>query len=249
MNISDQELELFSRQLILKEFNNKIFKAIQKKHIVIVGIGGIGCPAAQYLLTTGIKNLTLIDGDKVQLNNLNRQILFSVDDLNKKKVEVAKKRLSGINPNCNINIFSKKLSKKNIKKFIHKPSIVIDTSDNWSTMKLMNEFCVKNFIPLVSSSIIGYDGQVVLFKNETKNHLCLNCIFPNQKDPELPRCETVGVLGTAAGLTGLVVAQTVINFLTKQRKNLNKIVMINSKSLEMKHIKIKKNNSCLYKNL
>ena len=93
----------------MKEFNNKIFKAIQKKHIVIVGIGGIGCPAAQYLLTTGIKNLTLIDGDKVQLNNLNRQILFSVDDLNKKKVEVAKKRLSGINPNCNINIFSKLL--------------------------------------------------------------------------------------------------------------------------------------------
>ena len=104
MSISDQQLEIFSRQLILKEFNDKVFQFIQKQHVVIIGMGGIGCPTAQYLLATGIKKITLIDYDCVEINNLNRQILYSINDLGRKKVEVAKNKLKGINPSCNIKI-------------------------------------------------------------------------------------------------------------------------------------------------
>ena len=93
MSISKKELELFSRQLILEEFNEKNFNFIQKQHVIIIGIGGIGCPIAQYLIATGIKNLTLIDDDVVQISNLNRQILFNEKDLGAKMVKVAKEKL------------------------------------------------------------------------------------------------------------------------------------------------------------
>ena len=98
MNISEQELEIFSRHLILKEFDEAAFKKLQKKKITLIGLGGIGCPAIQYLVSTGVKNIKLIDGDIVQKNNLNRQLLFSINDIKKSKAVVAKERLKNINP-------------------------------------------------------------------------------------------------------------------------------------------------------
>ena len=245
--ITEQELKIFSRQLILKDFNEKNFEFIQQQHVVIVGIGGIGCPVAQYLVATGIKNLTLIDNDIIQLSNLNRQILFSTHDLGKKKVDVAKEKLSAINPKNNIKSVPTMLSQKNAHKHLSNASLIIDTTDNWKSMILINEYCVKNSIPLLSCSVIGYDGQVILFKNKKKRHLCLNCIYPNQKEPNLPRCDTVGVLGTAAGLIGLISAQLTINFFTNHYDNIEKLILINSKLIKIDYIKIKNNDSCIYK--
>ncbi len=244
MTISEQELEIFSRQLILKEFDEKTFNYIQKQHVIIIGMGGIGCAVAQYLLTTGIKILTLIDNDKIQKSNLNRQILYSIHHVGKAKVKVAKKILNGINPECKIKTIFQKINGKNIKKYLYKPSLVIDATDNWHTMNLINKFCVKQSIPLISTSVIGFDGQVILFKNIKENHLCLNCIYPNKNEPNLPRCESIGVIGTAAGLTGLIAAQTTINFFTKHIiKNI--LIIISSKSMKISHINVKKNSGCI----
>ena len=245
MNISEQEFQIFARQLILKEFDEKTFNFIQKQHVVIIGMGGIGCPTAQYLLSTGIKNLTLIDNDIIQLTNLNRQILYSINNLGEKKVDVASKILKGINPKCKIKTIAKKIDGTNIKKYLSNPSIVIDTTDNWYSMNIINKFCVKQSIPLIGASVIGFDGQIILFKNTKKNHLCLNCIYPNINEPNLPRCDTVGVLGIAAGLTGLIAAQITINFFTKNNAVDNKLIIINSKSMKITHIKVKNNSSCI----
>ncbi len=246
--INEQELKIFSRQLILKDFSEKKFKFIQQQNVILIGIGGIGCPIAQYLIATGIKNLTLIDNDTIQLSNLNRQILYNKHDLGKKKVDVAKKKLSCINSENNINTVPETLSKDNIFQHLSHSSLVIDTTDNWESMTLINNYCVKNSIPLLSSSVIGYDGQVILFKNNNKRHLCLNCIYPNQNEPNLPRCETVGVLGTAAGLTGLIAAQLIINFFTKNHENVEKLIMINAKLMKIDYITIKENDNCIYNN-
>ena len=243
---TEKELKIFSRQLILNDFNEKNFNFIQKQHIIIIGIGGIGCPIAQYLIATGIKHLTLIDDDVVQISNLNRQILFNEKDLGAKKVKVAKEKLRYINPRNNINIISKKITKDNISQYLLNPSLIIDTTDNWESMTLINDYCVKNSIPLLSSSVIGYDGQVILFQNKEKHHLCLNCVFPNQNEPNLPRCDTVGVLGTAAGLTGLISAKLIINFFTKNHENIEKLIMINSKLMKIDYISIKQNENCIY---
>ena len=243
MNINKEELEIFSRQLILDEFNFKDFKKLQKKNISIIGIGGIGCPTAQYLISSGIKNLQIFDQDIIKKNNLNRQTLFSINDIGEKKSIIAKKRLKGINPLANIKSYHKKISKDNLD-LLKESSIVIDATDNWETMKLVNNYCQSNSIPLLSSSVVGFDIQIALFVNNKKNHLCLECIFPNNNDMELARCETIGILGTAAGLAGLLSAQKTINFLMQFNQNNNFLTLINCKSLSFNHIKIDKNPRC-----
>jgi molybdopterin/thiamine biosynthesis adenylyltransferase len=243
MNINKEELEIFSRQLILEEFNFKNFKKLQNKSISIIGIGGIGCPTAQYLISSGIKNLQIFDQDIVKKSNLNRQNLFSINDIGKKKSIIAKKKLKGINPLANIKSYHKKISSDNLD-LLKESSIVIDATDNWKTMKLVNNYCQSNSIPLLSSSVVGFDIQIALFVNNKKNHLCLECIFPNNNDMELARCETVGILGTAAGLAGLLSAQKTINFLMQFNQNNNFLTLINCKSLSFNHIKIDKNPKC-----
>ena len=243
MNINKEELEIFSRQLILEEFNFKDFKKLQNKNISIIGIGGIGCPTAQYLISSGIKNLQIFDQDIIKKNNLNRQTLFSINDIGEKKSIIAKKRLKGINPLANIKSYHKKISEDNLD-LLKESSIVIDATDNWETMKLVNNYCQKNYIPLLSSSVVGFDVQIALFVNNKKDHLCLECIFPNNNDKELARCETIGILGIAAGLAGLLSAQKTINFLMKFNQNNNFLTLINCKSLSFDHIKIAKNPKC-----
>ena len=243
MNINKEELEIFSRQLILDEFNFKDFKKLQNKKISIIGIGGIGCPTAQYLISSGIKNLQIFDQDIIKKHNLNRQTLFSIHDIGKKKSITAKKKLKSINPLANIKSYHRKISSDNLN-LLKESSIVIDATDNWETMKLVNNYCQKNYIPLLSSSVVGFDIQIALFVNNKKEHLCLECIFPNNNDSELARCETVGILGTAAGLAGLLAAQKTINFLMKFNQNNNFLTLINCKSLSFDHIKIAKNPKC-----
>ncbi len=243
MNISEQELEIFSRHLILKDFNDSNFRKLQKKKVTIIGMGGIGCPTAQYLVATGIKNIKLIDKDKVQKNNLNRQILYSIKDIGQRKTNIAQKKLNNINPECNIQNINSNINIQNINKFLNNSSLVIDTTDNWKTMILINKYCVKNFIPLISSSAIGFDGQVMIFKNSKKKHLCLQCVFPNKKEPILSRCDTVGIASTAAGMTGLATAQKAINFLISNKED-NFMTMINTKSLKITNLKLEKNKKC-----
>jgi len=243
MIISEQELQIFSRHLILKEFKDKLFNKFRKQNITIVGMGGIGCPTAQYLISTGIKKIKIIDGDIIQKTNLNRQTLYTIDDIGESKVKIAKKSLLYINPESKIQTKNYFLNKRNINKYLKNSNLIIDATDNWQTMLEINKYCVKNNLPLISSSAISFDSQVTLFYNMPKKHLCLQCVFPNKKDIDIPRCETIGILGTAAGIAGIVTAQKTINFfLNKEMKNV--MTMINMKSLEINNIKIKKNIYC-----
>ena len=239
MNINEEELEIFSRQLILNDFNEKSFNELQNKEVSIIGLGGIGCPLAQYLISCGIKNINLFDDDIIKKNNLNRQTLYSLKELGKKKIAVAKKKLLGINSYANINIYDKKITSNNLS-LLKKSSIIIDASDNWITMRLINDYSSKNNIPLLSTSAVGFDIQIALFENNKNNHLCLECVFPNKKEPNLARCDTVGILGTAAGLAGILSAQKTINFFMKFHDRNNLLTLIDCKTLSVNHIKIKK---------
>jgi len=244
MKITEQELEIFSRQLILKEFDLPIFNNLQKKKISVIGLGGIGCPTSQYLVASGVKKLNLFDKDIVQKTNLNRQLLYSIKDIGKNKAFVAKQKLLGINPDSEIKSYDKNITKKNIN-LLKNSSIIIDASDNWQTMKLINKYCVTHCIPLISSSVIGFDAQVILFKNAIDNHICLQCIFPNTEEPKLARCESVGVMGTATGLAGIITAQKTINYLLQLKNEKNVITMIDTKSCIIRNIITIKNDNCI----
>ncbi len=243
-NYSDEEYNIFSRLFILKEFSEENLKILSKIRVAIVGVGGIGCPLSLYLISSGLKKITLIDGDLIEKSNLNRQILFDINDIGKKKVNVAKKKLQSINPNIEINVVDSHINNKNIN-CLSNQSIVVDATDDWYTSKLLNKFCLRNSIDFLFSSVIKYDLQIIMFEHKnTKDHLCLNCLFPNKTDIELPRCETVGVSGITAGLAGILSAQKIINFSLNLRNETNILTISDGKKLSIENIVIKSKHKC-----
>ncbi len=248
-NYSDKEYEIFSRLFILKEFTSDNIQKLSETKIGIIGIGGIGCPLSQYLISSGVKHLKLVDGDVVEKSNLNRQILFNINDLGKKKAKVAKEKLELINPKSKIDVLDENVSKSNIK-FFEDCSIIVDASDNWNTAKLLNKYCIKKSISFVYSSVVGHDLQIILFDNYDKNaHLCLNCIFPNKNEVDLPRCETVGISGISAGIAGLITAQKIINFTLDLSNERNILTISDGKKLTIENIIVKSKHECDLKSI
>ena len=246
MTYSDLEYEIFSRQFILKNFNETNINKLNNAKIILIGLGGIGCPLSQYLVSSGLKNITLFDGDLVEKTNLGRQILYSIDDVGKYKSICAKNRLLKTNPYCKITTYSENLTETNINVLLD-ADIIIDTSDDWQLSKLINKFCVKNSLQYIFSSAINNNIQICLFKNQI-NHTCLNCVFPNDEDVELARCDTVGISSICAGIAGLITAQKTINTILKINNENNILSLINSENLSISNIKIKNNADCALNN-
>ena len=246
MSYSDLEYEIFSRQFILQNFDEKNIHKLHNAKISIVGLGGIGCPLSQYLVSSGLKDISLFDGDRIEKTNLGRQILYSLDDIGKYKSTIAKNRLLKTNPYCKITAYSENLTETNINVLLD-ADIIIDTSDDWQISKLINKFCVKNSLQYIFSSAINNNIQICLFKNQI-NHTCLNCVFPNDEDVELARCDTVGISSICAGIAGLITAQKTINTILKINNENNILSLINTENLSISNIKIKNNADCALNN-
>ena len=246
MSYSDLEYEIFSRQFILQNFNEDNILKLNNAKITMVGLGGIACPLAQYLVSSGIKNLTFFDGDVIEKSNLGRQILYNLEDVGKYKTLVAKEKLLKTNPNCNITAYSQHLKKENLNLLLDS-DIIIDTTDDWYTSKLINKFCLENLLRYIFSSAINYNIQICLFNNKN-NHVCLNCLFPNEEDVDLARCETIGISSICAGIAGLVTAQKTINTLLNTKDENNILTLINSADLSINNINVKNNVNCVLNN-
>ena len=246
MSYSDLEYEIFSRQFILQDFNEENILKLNNAKIAIVGLGGIACPLAQYMVSSGFKNLIFFDGDKIEKSNLGRQILYNLEDIGKFKTIIAKDKLLKTNPNCNISAYSEYLTIENINLLLES-DIIIDTTDDWHTSKLINKFCVQNSLRYIFSSAINYNIQICLFKNQNE-HVCLNCLFPNEEDVELARCETVGISSICAGIAGLITAQKIMNTLLNIKDESNILTLINTTDFSMNNIYVKNNVNCLLNN-
>ena len=246
MSYSDLEYEIFSRQFILQDFNEENILKLNNAKIAIIGLGGIACPLAQYMVSSGFKNLIFFDGDKIEKSNLGRQILYNLEDIGKFKTIIAKDKLLKTNPNCNISAYSEYLTIENINLLLES-DIIIDTTDDWHTSKLINKFCVQNSLRYIFSSAINYNIQICLFKNQNE-HVCLNCLFPNEEDAELARCETVGISSICAGIAGLITAQKIMNALLNIKDESNILTLINTTDFSMNNIYVKNNVNCLLNN-
>ena len=241
---SEKEYEIFSRLFILNEFSENNLKKLSEVKIGIVGMGGIGCPLSQYLVNSGIKDLLLVDGDIVEKSNLNRQILFNINDIGEKKVKIAKSKLNLINSACKINVIDQNIDSFNLDS-LNECSIVVDATDDWLASKLLNKYCLNNSINFLYASALRHDLQIILFENKKQgSHLCLNCIFPNKHDVDLPRCETVGISGISAGLAGLIAAQKIINFSLNLKVETNILTVSDGKQLRIDNIIIKSKHDC-----
>jgi len=191
MKFTNRQIDRYSRQIILKKIGIVGQKKIAKSSVLIVGAGGLGSPIAIYLAALGIGKIGIIDKDVVELSNLNRQIIFDVRDINKKKSLSAIKKLKKINPDIKYISFSKKLTAMNINKIIKKFDLIVDGSDNFRTRFLINDYCLKNKKILVSGAISKFDGQVYVFNFLKKKSPCLRFFIPKipNNPADIDNCE------------------------------------------------------------
>ena len=227
IKLNKYEIERFSRQIVLKDIGVLGQKKIIKSKVLIVGMGGLGCPAAEFLSRAGVGSLGIIDPDDVDLSNIHRQSLFNSEDLKKSKVLAAKKKLKKINPKTDINCYKIKLNKKNCLNIIKKYDFVIDGSDNFETKFLINDFCKKFKKFLVTGAISKFDGHIFTFNFKKKGTPCIRNFFQEEKvfDNTL-NCEYEGVLGTVAGIVGIFQANEILKKILSIGKDLNGYILI-----------------------
>ena len=246
MAIKFKEFKRFEKQIILKKVGIAGQDKIKKAKVLIIGIGGLGCPLLTYLASSGISNIGIVDHDKVELGNLNRQILFNTSDLGKYKVVQAKSKVIKIYKQIKIKTFKKKISTKNINSILKDYSIICDGTDNFETRYLINDYCKSKKKILISGAISKFDGH--LFKFDFKKKIpCFRCFMP-----ELPirenNCETEGIFSPVAGILGSLQANEVLKTVLNLKDDLNNnFLVFNSLKMTLRRVKINKNPKCLNK--
>jgi adenylyltransferase/sulfurtransferase len=246
MKLDIRDYERFEKQIILKKIGFAGQKKIKSAKVLIIGIGGLGCPLLAYLASSGVCNIGIVDYDKIELSNLNRQILFNTSDVGKFKVNQAKSKINKIYKKIKIKTFRIKISEKNIDTVIKNFDIICDGTDNFNARYLINDYCKKNKKILISAAISKFDGH--LFKyNFKKKGPCLRCFMPEQP-LENNNCETEGIFAPVAGIIGTLQANEVLKTVLGFKDDLNSNVLIfNSLTMSFRKIKISKNPNCLNK--
>ena len=242
-NVLDKsQIERYSRQLVLKNIGAKGQKKILSAKILIVGVGGLGCPAAENLVRAGIGTIGLIDNDVVNLSNIHRQSLFNSKDIKRPKVNVAAKKLKEINPLTKIKIYKSRLNKRNIENIIKNYELIIDGSDNFKTKFLVNDYCKKFKKKLVTGAISKFDGHIFTFDFKDKKTASLKNFYQEKEisDDNL-NCEFEGILGTTATIVGTTQANEALKMIMEIGQNLkNQILIIDLLNLNFKKVKFKK---------
>ena len=241
-SLNKDQIERYSRQIVLKNIGASGQKKIIQSKILIVGMGGLGCPVAEFLVRAGAGLLGIVDSDKIDLSNIHRQSLYNMSDLRKSKVSVAKSKLKKINPSVNINCYKMRLNKNNYQKIIKEYDYIVDGSDNFKTKFLVNDFCKKNKKILFTGAISKFDGHIFTFDFKNKKTICIRNFFQeNEISDEILNCEFDGVLGTVAGMVGVLLANEILKKILNIGKNLDGyILIVDFLSLNFRKVKLNK---------
>jgi len=244
--LNKKQIERFSRQIILKNIGILGQNKITNSKVLIIGMGGLGCPVAEFLTRSGIGKLGIVDHDLISLSNIHRQSLFNENDLNQPKVKVAKKKLNKINSLTKIKIFNYKLNKLNFKKIIKDYDYIVDGTDNFASKFLINDLSLNDKKFLVTGAISKFDGHIFTFNFKNNNEPCLRCFYQEEKiSDEILDCEYEGVLGTVAGIVGTMQANEILKNILNIGKSLNNyILIIDLLNLNFRKAKIKKRKNC-----
>ena len=240
--LNKSQIERFSRQLILKNIGARGQKKILSSKILIVGVGGLGCPAAENLVRAGIGTIGLIDNDIVNLSNIHRQSLFNSKDIKKPKVSVAAKKLKNINPLTKIKKYQSRLTKKNIDNIIKNYDLIIDGSDNFDTKFLINDYCMKYKKKLVTGAISKFDGHIFTFDFKDKKTASLKNFYQEKEiSDDILNCEFEGILGTTASVVGATQANEALKMIIEIGQNLkNQLLIIDLLNLNFRKVNFKK---------
>lgn len=243
MNLNEEQIERYSRHIILKEVGGKGQEKILRGKVLIIGAGGLGAPAAMYLAAAGIGTIGIVDFDKVDLTNLQRQIIHFTNDLKKEKVISAKEKMEQINPEVKVNTYNLLLNSNNIVDIIKDYDFIIDGTDNFPVKFLINDACVLNKKPYSHGGILRFQGQTLTY---TPGNSCYRCIFrePPPKNA-VPTCSQAGILGAVAGMLGTIQAAEALKFIIGIGDLLtNRLLTFDALKMEYRTININRDKKC-----
>jgi adenylyltransferase/sulfurtransferase len=243
-DLSLSEISRYSRHITLNEVGLAGQLKLKAARVLMIGTGGLGSPLGLYLAAAGIGTICIVDFDRVEDSNLQRQIIHGTKDVGRYKVESAAERIKDLNPNVRVNTVNEKLSAANALELVKEYDLVIDGTDNFATRYLVNDACVFAGKPNIYGSISGFEGQASVFNHD--GGPCYRCIFPEPPPSGLvPSCAEGGVLGVLPGLVGTIQATEAIKLILGAEGTLNeRLLLIDAWQMEFRELKIKRNPNC-----
>lgn len=243
--MQDAQLLRYSRHILLDEFGVEAQQRLSSSHALIVGAGGLGCPAALYLAASGIGRLTIADGDKVDATNLQRQILYRDKSVGSPKAGSAREALREVNPEVEVIALGERLEGGAIERAVASADVVLDCTDNFATRHALNRACVKHRKSLVSGAAIRFDGQLAVFDLRREEAACYACLFPEDAAAEDVACAVMGVFSPLAGTIGTLQAAEAIKLLCAIGTPLDgRLQMFDSLDGEWRTVRVPKDPDC-----
>lgn len=241
--MEDNQLLRFSRQIMLPSIDIEGQEKLLESRVLIIGLGGLGSPAAMYLAASGVGELVLVDFDQVDLTNLQRQIIHTTNRIGMKKVASATETLQALNPECKVTTIDHMLDADEINLHVASVDLVIDCTDNFSTRFTINNACVNNRIPLVSGAAIRMEGQVSVFTGQPGDP-CYRCLYNNENETD-NTCSENGVLAPVVGIIGSIQATEAIKVLTGVGTTLNgKLMLLDAMQMQWRTLTLKADPNC-----
>jgi len=243
--VNDQQLLRYSRHILLDEIGVEGQERLRAARALVVGAGGLGCPAALYLAASGVGRLTLADPDKVDLTNLQRQILYRTDSVGMAKVAAARAALSALNPEVEVLPIEKRLDEKTLGPCIEGVDVVLDCSDNFATRHALNRACVAHKKPLVSGAAIRFDAQVTVFDLRKADAPCYACLYAEDGAVEEVQCSQLGVFAPLTGIVGALQAMEAVKLLAGAGEPLSgRLLLLDALRTDWRTVRVKKDPAC-----
>ncbi len=243
--MDDELLIRYSRHVMLDDIGERGQQQLAAARVLLVGLGGLGSPAALYLAAAGVGTLLLCDDDAVELTNLQRQVLHHTDTLGWQKTESAAAELPRINPHCQLQQHGR-VTAANVDALVAAVDVVVDGSDNYASRHLINQACVRGKKPLVSGAAIGFDGQVSVFDTRQEHSPCYHCLFAEEDAAEDVRCALLGVFSPLTGIIGMIQAAETIKCIATSGAGLliGRLLLVDAREMRFREILLPRDTAC-----
>jgi adenylyltransferase/sulfurtransferase len=242
--MDDDQLLRYSRQILLAQIGAEGQQRLLDATALVVGAGGLGCPAAMYLAAGGLGQIIIADHDRVDLSNLQRQIAHTTRDIGQPKTESLKSTLNALNPHCAVDTISAVMDGEKLFEAIVKSDIVLDCTDNFATRFSINETCVKLHKPLVSGAAIRFEAQVMVYDPDDENSPCYRCLYPDMEAVE-ETCSENGVIAPLVGIIGSLQALEAMKWLMDAGQNLSgRLLLLDALSMQWRELRVPRDRKC-----
>jgi molybdopterin/thiamine biosynthesis adenylyltransferase len=243
--MDDAALLRYSRHILLDELGPDAQARFAAAHALVVGVGGLGAPAAHFLAAAGVGRLTLCDADHVDLTNLQRQILYAGPDIGAPKVDAARARLAAVNPEVEVNTVPQRVDAAALATLVPTADVVLDCTDNFATRHAINRACVAARVPLVSGAALRFDGQVCVFDARDATSPCYHCLFGDGDELEETRCATMGVFAPLVGIVGSTQAAEALKLLAGAGRSLaGRLLLVDALAMQWRELSVPRDPEC-----